>query len=128
MRRLFSLLLILTATASSADPIVGLWKTDATEMGKAGLIEVVACGTGFCGVIKGAADGQGDPAQAHLLGRRVFWDMEAVGDGVYEGGRIWSPKRDMEVDGRLTLTAGKLVVEGCLLAICQVGGNWTRAD
>lgn len=128
MRIITALFLILTATPALADPIIGLWKTDTGENGTAGLVEVSACGPRFCAAIKGAADGQGDPALAHLLGRRVFWDMAPLGGGIYEGGRIWSPKRDKEYDGRLTLSGDKLVIEGCLMSICQVGGRWTRTD
>jgi uncharacterized protein (DUF2147 family) len=126
LRFLLPLILILSHSAALADPIVGLWKTDAAETGTAGLVQIAPCGAGFCGVIKGAADGGSDPAQAHLLGRKVLWDMQPTGDGIYEGGRLWSPARDKEYKGRLTLTGNKLVLEGCVMALCQVGGRWTR--
>ena len=128
MRLSIAMILSLIAPVAFADPIVGVWKTDPTEMGTAGLVEVSACGAGFCAVIKGAADGSGDPAQAHLLGKQVFWGMLPVGDGRYEGGRLWSPKRDKEFNARLTLTGQTLVVEGCVMTICQVGGRWQRVN
>ena len=62
------------------------------------------------------------------MGKQVFWGMLPVGDGRYEGGRLWSPKRDKEFNARLTLTGQTLVVEGCVMTICQVGGRWQRVN
>jgi uncharacterized protein (DUF2147 family) len=116
------------ADPAISDPIAGMWKTDGAPGGTPGLVEVAACGAGFCAVIKGAADGLRHASKAHLLGRRVFWDMVPAGDGTYAGGQVWSPAHDKEYDGRLTLTGDRLLIEGCVLLTCREGGRWVKVD
>ncbi|MDZ7906609.1 MAG: DUF2147 domain-containing protein [Cypionkella sp.] len=60
------------------------------------------------------------------IGKRIVWDVAPRGDGLYDGGKIWSPDRDKTYSAKLQLSGNALAVSGCVLGICRDGGTWTR--
>lgn len=114
------------ATAASADPLEGIWKTRPDDNGNFGHVQIKPCGPAFCGTLIKAFDGGGKEITSANVGKRIVWDMAAKGGGAYADGKVWSPDRDKTYNSKLKLQADKLSVSGCVLGICRDGGTWTR--
>jgi uncharacterized protein (DUF2147 family) len=119
-------MLVFAATAASADPIFGLWKTKPDDNGNFGHIKVQACGSMVCGTLVKAFDGTGKQIDSPNVGKKIIWDMVAYPDGVYDDGKVWSPDRDKTYDSDMKLSGNSLKVRGCVLGICRDGGQWSR--
>ncbi len=115
-------------TAALADPVEGVWQTRADDNGNFGHVEITPCGKAFCGVLVKAFDGSGNEIESPNIGRRIVWDMVAYPDGLYDDGKIYSPDRDKEYNGDMTLSGDNLAVRGCVLGICRDGGTWKRVN
>ena len=113
-------------SAAVADPVEGLWQTRADDNGNFGHVEIKPCGPAFCGTLVKAFDSQGKERESDNIGRQIVWDMVAYADGLYDDGRIYSPDRDKEYNGDMTLAGDNLSVRGCVLGICRDGGTWKR--
>jgi uncharacterized protein (DUF2147 family) len=118
--------LALIAGGALADPVEGLWQTRADDNGNFGHVEIKPCGPAFCGTLVKAFDGAGNAIESPNIGRQIVWDMIAYADGLYDDGKIYSPDRDKEYNGDMTLTGDSLAVRGCVLGICRDGGVWKR--
>jgi len=116
------------ATAASADPLVGTWRTAPDDNGDTGLIEVTICGTSLCGTLVQAFDSAGNTMSSPNVGRQIIWDTNPTGDGSSYRGRIYAPDRDSTYNSRLTLSGNTLRVCGRLLGIQRCGGDWTRVN
>lgn len=129
MRQKLALALVLALTATTAfaeNPVEGIWKTSVDDNGHFGHVKVTPCGDGFCGVLVKAFDGAGKEIASDNIGKRIIWDMKSEADGLYDGGKVWSPDRDKTYASKMQLTGDSLAVQGCVLFICRDGGTWTR--
>jgi uncharacterized protein (DUF2147 family) len=118
--------LAVLGTTAFADPVEGVWQTKKDDNGKFGHVEIKPCGPAFCGVLIKAFGSDGKEVESDNIGRKIVWDMVAYPDGLYDDGRIYSPDRDKEYSGDMTLNGDNLAVRGCVLGICRDGGTWTR--
>ena len=118
--------LALFGSTALADPVEGVWQTRKDDNGNFGHVEITPCGNAFCGVLVKAFDADGKEIESPNVGRRIVWDMVAYPDGLYDDGKIYSPDRDKEYNGDMTLAGDNLSVRGCMLGICRDGGTWTR--
>ncbi len=116
----------LLGSAALADPVEGLWQTRADDNGNFGHVEIKPCGPAFCGTLVKAFNGEGQEIDSPNIGRQIVWDMVAYTDGLYDDGRIYSPDRDKEYNGDMTLSGNNLAVRGCVMGICRDGGTWKR--
>ena len=115
------------AGAAAADPVEGLWKTQADDNGNFGHVEIYACGPALCGVIRKAFDASGAARPSENIGKRMIWDMEPEGGGRYSGGKIWAPDRDKTYNSKMALSGDELSVSGCFLGICR-SQRWNRVQ
>ncbi|MES2551769.1 MAG: DUF2147 domain-containing protein [Pseudomonadota bacterium] len=122
----FAAVLAMVGGAAFADPVEGVWQTKKDDNGNFGHVEIKPCGPAFCGVLVKAFDGAGKEIESPNLGRKIVWDMVAYADGLYDDGKIYSPDRDKEYNGDMTLAGNNLSVRGCVLGICRDGGTWKR--
>lgn len=118
-------LAVLAGTAW-ADPVEGVWQTRKDDNGNFGHVEIKPCGPAFCGTLIRAYNGDGQQIESPNVGRRIVWDMVAYPEGLYDDGKIYSPDRDKEYNGDMTLAGDSLKVRGCVLGICRDGGTWQR--
>ena len=118
--------LAVLGTSAFADPVEGLWQTKKDDNGNFGHVEIKPCGPAFCGVLVKAFDGAGKEIASDNIGRKIVWDMVPYADGLYDDGKIYSPDRDKEDNGDMTLAGNNLSVRGCVLGICRDGGTWKR--
>ena len=118
---------LIAAPVAAQDAVVGLYKTQPGDNGNYGHVEIYACETAICGVIRKAFDGTGAEIESANIGKRMIWDMEADGDGRYSGGKIWAPDRDKVYSSKMELSGADLEVSGCVFGICRAQ-NWTRVN
>lgn len=118
-------ILVIAGGMANADPVIGLWKTQADDNGNFGHVEIYACETSICGVIRKAYDASGAERPSDNIGKRMIWDMGAQGDGSYGGGKIWAPDRDKTYNSKMALSGDSLKVSGCVLGICRAQ-TWSR--
>ena len=119
------------STAALADPIDGLWKTEAGDEGSYLHVSIQPCGSATCGTIDSAYDASGDQLlDFEHLGKQMIWDMTPDGDSAYGGGKIWAPDRDKTYGSKMQLEGqNKLIVKGCVAGglICR-SQTWTRVQ
>lgn len=113
------------AAPAIADPVVGLWRTQAGDDGNYGVVEMVPCGDKICGTLVRAFDAAGVERQPDTLGRQIVWDMLPMGSGAYDQGKIWAPDRDKTYRSKMELQGDVLKVSGCVGPFCR-GQDWTR--
>ncbi len=128
----FSALLAVLAVAVAApavaqDAVIGTYTTQAGDDGNYGHVEIYACETMICGVIRKAFDGSGSEIESANIGKRMIWDMNADGGGAYSGGKIWAPDRDNVYSSKMELTDAVLEVSGCVFGICR-GQTWMKVN
>lgn len=113
-------------SAAVAEPVLGIWQTRKDDNGNYGHVEITPCGPAVCGTLVKAFNGEGKEIKSDNVGKRIVWDMKAGANGVYSGGKIYSPDRDKTYNGDMTLNGNSLSVRGCVLGICRDGGTWAR--
>ena len=120
-------MLVALAGAASADPVLGLYKTQPGDNGRFAHVEIYQCGANICGVMRQAFNGSGQAIESDAIGKRMIWDMTADGNGNYTGGKIWAPDRDKVYKSKMALSGSNLSVSGCVLVVCREQ-NWTRVN
>jgi uncharacterized protein (DUF2147 family) len=113
-------------SAAMAEPVLGIWQTRKDDNGNFGHVEIKPCGAAVCGTLIKAFNGEGKEIKTDTVGKRIVWDMKAGANGLYSGGKIYSPDRDKTYNGDMTLNGNALSVRGCVLGICRDGGTWAR--
>lgn len=127
MKHLFcaaSFALASLATASGAQEVTGLWRSQATDEGYIE-IRIKPCGPAICGTIERARNLDGVEGPYPHVGRKMIWDMAADGAGEWSNGKIWHPEKDKVFKSKMELQGDALKVSGCVLGIC-LGQEWTR--
>lgn len=103
-----TIMLALSTGAAWADPIEGLWKTEAGSTA-----QIVPCAQGFCITLK----------TGQYAGREIG-QLAAVAPGRYEG-KVTKPDENKTYSGKATLSGSKLKLSGCVLVFCQTQ-TWSR--
>ncbi|MFK7882058.1 DUF2147 domain-containing protein [Roseobacter sp.] len=122
-----SFLLFLTlAGACGADPLEGLWQTEADD-GAYAHVKIEPCGEGFCGKIAKTFNETGSYASPNL-GKTLVIDMVAQSGGTYKG-KVWRPSNNKIYLGKVTLTGDSMELAGCIAGglICSKQ-TWSRIE
>lgn len=132
MKAIAILALAIATPAVAADPVTGLWLTDAKD----GIIEIAPCGPKLCGRLakmlappKGPAVDRNNPDPAlrdrPLLGLTVLSGFTA--EGALWRGSGYDPKAGKSYNTTLQRTGpDTLKVRGCLIAFLCRTAIWTR--
>ncbi|WP_417719662.1 DUF2147 domain-containing protein [Salipiger sp.] len=112
------------AGTALADPLEGLWKTEADD-GYYAHIQMAPCGAKLCGKIARSFDAEGE-VRSPNTGKTLVIDMVPQGGGRYDG-KVWRPSNDKIYIGKMTLKGDSLVLKGCVAGglLCS-GQTWTR--
>lgn len=112
------------AGAAFADPIEGVWQTEADD-GAFAMVTIRPCGVAFCGTIDRTFNSAGE-YQSENLGRQIVIDMVASGGGAYEG-NVWRPSNDKIYIGKMDVSGNSARLRGCVAGglICS-SQTWTR--
>jgi len=128
LRATLAVIATLTAVPAFAqDAVIGTYKTQASDNGNFGHVEIYDCDTMVCGVIRKAFDGSGAEIESANIGKRMIWNMEVDGGGSYSGGKIWAPDRDKVYSSKMEFSGSVLEVSGCVFGICRAQ-TWTRVN
>ena len=97
--------------------------------GAYGYVDIKPCGDRMCGTLTQAFDATGAAAASDNIGKRIVWDMLALGGGSYDSGQVWAPDRDTTYSAKMQLTGRSLAVSGCVLGglICRAQ-DWSRVE
>ena len=112
------------ADSALADPVLGLWQTEAHE-GKVAQVRMAPCGPAICGLIERTFDAEGSVTSEDLDRTLVIY-MMPVGEGSYAGQAVL-PSQDRTYVGLITLRGDSLRLRGCTEggAICSAE-EWLR--
>ena len=117
--------LALTATvALAADPIEGLWQTQADE-GATAFVQIGPCGAAFCGTIIKTFKGKEEYASPNL-GKQIVTGMAPAGGGAYKG-KVLRPADNKVYNGKAQVNGTSMKLSGCVAGglICK-SQTWTR--
>ncbi len=104
--------------------VTGVWQTEPNDEGVSGLVQISACGDGYCGVLIGNTAG----TERHK-GVTVISGMK-TSDGVnFSGGALTNPLegKTYKRGTKLILSGNTLQVGGCFMSVCLMQ-NWVRAQ
>ena len=127
LRLLLPLVLGSLAAPASADPMIGLWRTEPDRKNLTSHIRVEQCGPALCGTVAKALDAQGREVRTANVGKRLFWDLMPDGQGGYSKGTVWVPLLDVTARAKARLSGNTLRVTGCKGVVCD-GQSWTRIN
>ncbi|MBQ4826403.1 MULTISPECIES: DUF2147 domain-containing protein [unclassified Leisingera] len=110
--------------AAAADPVLGVWKTQADD-GSYAHIQMEKCGAAVCGKIARTFNSEGEYKSPNI-GKTLVIGMVPNGDGSYEG-KVWRPSNDKIYIGKMDVTGRSLALRGCVAGglICSKQ-TWTR--
>ncbi|PJF07838.1 DUF2147 domain-containing protein [Pseudorhodobacter sp. MZDSW-24AT] len=101
----------LLAGTAGAEPIVGLWQTQADE-GAYAHVQIAPCGANFCGTIVKTFKA-GAEYQSENLGKQLVRDMAPKGNGAYEG-KVWRPSNNKVYLGKIAVNGSAMKLSGCV--------------
>ncbi|MEM9968815.1 MAG: DUF2147 domain-containing protein [Pseudomonadota bacterium] len=115
---------LFSASASIADPAVGMWQTEPDD-GAYAHIKMAPCGAAVCGTIARTFNSSGEYTSANL-GKTLVIDMKAAGNGGYNG-KVWRPSNNKVYNGKMTVSGNTLSLSGCVAGglICSKQ-TWKR--
>ena len=117
--------LALSGTAAfAADPIEGLWQTQADE-GSSAFVQVGPCGGAFCGTIVKTYKGK-DEYKSPNIGKQIVIGMAPAGGGAYKG-KVLRPADDKIYNGKASVAGDRMSLSGCVAGglICKAQ-TWTK--
>jgi uncharacterized protein (DUF2147 family) len=117
---------MLFATQAMAGEPHGIWKTKADQTGAYLLVEVLDCmddRSKLCAVIRKVVNSQ----HQEIVGRQIFWNLEADNQNKWKNGRIWDVSNDKVYRAKVTLDGNTMRVEGCVAIFCD-GQNWSPPE
>ena len=115
---------LMASAAMPADPIEGMWQTQADE-GALAIVSIEPCGGAFCGtIVKSYKDGA--EYASPNVGKQIVRSMKATGDGNYEG-QVWRPANDKVYNGKASVAGTTMKLSGCVAGglICKAQ-TWTK--
>ena len=117
----------LTAGAAyAADPIKGIWQTQADE-GSFAFVTIKPCGSNFCGNITKTFKGK-EEYKSENLGKQIVIDMAAQGGGNYTG-KVWRPANNKIYNGKISISGKNMSLSGCVAGglICK-SQSWIKVQ
>ncbi len=127
MKYLITATAILAASSAFANEPFGIWQTITDATGAHLLVDVHPCEEDeakLCATVSEVVNSS-NPAAQELIGRKIFWNLEKVKDGLWENGTVYDVITNADYNSRVILGAKALRVEGCVATFCD-GQNWKR--
>jgi len=112
------------AVASAKSPLEGRWKNGKME------VEIAPCGKALCGTVVKASPKQQAKAErgsgTELIGATLIKGIERTGPGTYRAS-VFVADRNVHARGTIyQVSADRLKVRGCVLAIICKSKTWDR--
>ena len=115
----------LSGTAAfAAEPIEGLWQTQADE-GASAFVQVSPCGGAFCGTIVKTFKGKNEYKSPNL-GKQIVIGMTPASSGAYKG-KVLRPADNKIYNGKAQVSGKSMKLSGCVAGglICKTQ-TWTK--
>ncbi|MEI4472162.1 DUF2147 domain-containing protein [Frigidibacter sp. MR17.24] len=131
MHRAWPLLLValIAPLPGLADPLAGVWRTQAGRDGGFGEVTITPCADRLCGTVTRTFDAAGRETRGPDLGAEILRDLRGDGGGSYPEGTITDPESGRSYRARLRLTGpDRLEVGGCIMVFCRTAGTWQRVE
>lgn len=137
---LTAVLTLVAGAAIAADPVVGLWASEANEDGTYEHIAFSEFDTKLCAKLIRSFDSAGAVLTTGNEGKLIVWGMKAEGRGRYSGGKLDLPfdgsgpggsdgQDDTPLAAKMRLSGERLTLSGCLMGGLICGQQvWTRAE
>lgn len=121
-----ALALMLCGGIVAADPLEGLWQTEADD-GAFAHVDIAPCGPNFCGKIARSFK-EGAEYASPNQGKTLVIDMAAQGGGKYKG-KVWRPSNDKIYMGKISLEGDSMQLSGCVAGglLCSKQ-TWSRVQ
>ncbi|WP_227272082.1 DUF2147 domain-containing protein [Roseobacter weihaiensis] len=118
--------LMALAGTAVADPLEGLWQTEADE-GAFAHVQIGPCGANFCGTIERTFKDGAEYASPNQ-GKTLVIDMAPEGEGKYKG-QVWRPSNDKVYLGKIDLNGDSMRLSGCVAGglLCSKQ-TWSRVE
>ena len=111
-RILLAAVVALSPALASADPIVGMWKTQVDD-GSYAHVDIQPCGAAYCGTIVRTFNSDGE-YKSKNIGKQIVRNMEPQGGGAYRG-KVWRPSNDKIYVGKIALSGSNMSLAGCFV-------------
>lgn len=120
------LMLTICSGGAIADPLEGLWQTEADD-GAFAYVDIAPCGANFCGKIARAFKDGAEYASPNR-GKTLVIDMAPEGNGKYKG-KVWRPSNDKIYIGKIALDGDRMRLSGCVAGglLCSKQ-MWSRVE
>ena len=114
------------AGAAAADPIEGLWQTEA-DQGHFAFVRIAPCGPAFCGTITRTFNAAGE-TRTDSIGKEIVIGMAPQGGGEYRG-RVLRPADNKIYSGKANVSGAMMKLAGCVAGglICK-SQTWRRVQ
>jgi uncharacterized protein (DUF2147 family) len=106
-------LAILTAGVAFADPVEGVWQTNANDNGGYAYVQIAPCGDKMCGTIVKAFDSAGAEQSGGDVGKAIIAGMTLVAEGSFTDGQLTAPGGDKVYPASMTVDGDTLKVKVC---------------
>ena len=106
-------LAILTAGVAFADPVEGVWKTNANDNGGYAYVQIAPCGDKMCGTIVKAFDSAGAEQSGGDVGKAIIAGMTLAAEGSFTDGQLTAPGGDKVYPASMTVDGDTLKVKVC---------------
>ncbi|MGJ8544948.1 MAG: DUF2147 domain-containing protein [Sulfitobacter sp.] len=112
--------------AALADPVEGMWQTQADD-GAYAHVKLAPCGGAICGTIARTFNSSGEYKSPNI-GKQLVRSMAPKGGGKYEG-KVWRPSNDKIYLGKMQHSGNALQLSGCVAGglICSKQ-TWSRVN
>ena len=113
--------------SATAEPVLGLWRTEPDGKGQTGHVRFRACGSAYCGTIVAAHDSAGRQITTENVGRQIVWSLRPQGGGTYEG-RVLVPIMGQDFPTTIEVAGETMELQACnALGICR-SRTWRRVE
>jgi uncharacterized protein (DUF2147 family) len=106
-------LAILTAGVAFADPVEGVWQTNANDNGGYAYVQIAPCGDKMCGTIVKAFDSAGAEQSGGDVGKAIIAGMTLAAEGSFTDGQLTAPGGDKVYPASMTVDGDTLKVKVC---------------
>ena len=113
-------------TPALSNGIVGLWQTEPDRKDLTSHIQIAPCGPSFCGTILRAFNPEGEEVQTKNIGKRLFWDVEDLGEGRYGEGVAFVPLINARTENFILILDGENLIITGRMGPMRSTSTWTR--
>ena len=110
---ILSTMAILCAGVAFADPVEGVWQTNANDNGGYAYVQIAPCGDKMCGTVVKAFDSAGAEQAGGDVGKAIITGMTLAAEGSFTDGQLTAPGGDSVYSASMKADGDTLKVKVC---------------